>query len=237
MTTPASTPPVVTMHIWGVRNRAVPGALWRMATDRSRVRRSHGLRFAKLLGTGSGETFSLRDADPHHWGLIAVWDDVADARVFELGSLVTTWDHHCYEKARFVLSTIHSRGSWSRREPFGPGAKPPVAGPIAAITRAKIKPSQWRRFASEVPPVAADSASAAGLLLSTGIGEAPIGLQGTFSVWESGEALNQFANAAPHQHVVNETSRVGWYSEELFARFSVVQATGRFCGRPLEIGP
>ena len=86
-----------------------------MATDRSRVRRSHGLRFAKLLGTGSGETFSLRDADPHHWGLIAVWDDVADARVFELGSLVTTWDHHCYEKLDLSSQQFIAAG-------VGPGA-------------------------------------------------------------------------------------------------------------------
>lgn len=236
MTTAASTSPVVTVHIWGVRNRAIPGALWRMATGRTKIQRSRGLRFAKLLGTGSGETFSLREADPHHWALIAAWDDAADARVFELGSMVTAWDSHAYEKARFVLSPIHSRGRWAGQEPFGPGSKPATAGPVAAITRARIKAKQWRRFAAEVPPVAAESAAAAGLLLSTGIGEAPIGLQGTFSVWQSGDALNQFAHAPAHQHVVDETARLGWYSEELFARFSVLKATGEFCGRPLDIG-
>lgn len=207
----------------------------RMATGRRHVKRTHGLRFAKLIGTGSGATFSLRDADLHHWGLIAVWNDAADARVFELGSLVTGWDQHAYERAHFVLRPIHSRGSWAGKEPFSPGHRPSTAGPIAAITRARIRPSLWRRFAAAVPPVAADSVNAPGLLLSTGIGEAPIGLQGTFSVWESGQALTKFATDPAHQRVVDDTARIGWYSEELFARFSVIQASGLFCGKAVTV--
>ncbi len=235
MANPVQTPPVVTVHLWGVASRAIPGSLLRMATGRRKVRRSHGLRFAKLIGTGSGRTFSVRDADPRHWGLVAAWDDIADARVFELADIVTSWDRHSYEKARFVLSPIHSRGSWAGRKPFSPGRKPPGNGPVAAITRARIRPNQWRTFASAVPPVAAATERTPGLLLSTGIGEAPIGLQGTFSVWQDSEALSAFSTGVEHQHVVSETERVGWYSEELFARFAVTTASGSFCGQPVDI--
>ncbi len=236
MANPVQTPPVVTVHLWGVAGRQIPGSLWRMATGRRKVRRSHGLRFAKLLGTGSGRTFSVRDADPRHWGLVAAWDDIADARVFELADIVTSWDRHSYEKARFVLSPIHSRGNWAGRQPFSPGQKPTGNGPVAALTRARIRPSQWRRFASAVPPVAAATDRASGLLVSTGIGEAPVGLQGTFSVWQNSDALNAFLAGSEHQRVVNETETIGWYSEELFARFSVTAASGSFCGQPVDIG-
>lgn len=213
----------------------------RMATGRRRVRQNHGLRFAKLIGTGSGETFSVRDADPHHWGLISAWNDVSDARVFELSDLVTTWDRHSFEKARFVLDPIYSRGSWAGQEPFTPVTRTSNTqqarntSQVAAITRARIPLRHWRRFASAVPPVAHATNHASGLLLRTGIGEAPLGLQGTFSVWENAAALRAFATGAEHQHVVDQTAHIGWYSEELFARFNVISATGMFCQQSVDL--
>ena len=235
MSTGNQTPPVVVVHLWGVGMRGLPGSLLRMATSRRGVRRGHGLRFAKLVGTGSGQSFSVRDADLRHWGLISAWDDEADVRVFEQGAVVTDWDHHSFEKARFVLDPIHSRGQWSGTNPFAPGRKPPGDGPSAAITRARVRTSQWRLFSSAVPPVAAAAHDTGGLLLSTGIGEAPIGLQGTFTVWQDNASLRRFAVGAEHQKVVDQTEQTGWYAEELFARFSVRSAMGNFCHRPVEL--
>ncbi|NCU78506.1 MAG: spheroidene monooxygenase, partial [Actinobacteria bacterium] len=58
--------------------------------------------------------------------------------------------------------------------------------------------------------------------------EAPIGLQGTFSIWDSGSALRQFAyKGAAHTDAIKATSLNNWYSEELFARFAVIQERGR----------
>jgi hypothetical protein len=68
--------------------------------------------------------------------------------------------------------------------------------------------------------------------MALGIGEAPLGLQGTFSVWESGAALNEFAyGRAPHAAVVGRTAREGWYAEELFARLAVLSTAGTVGGR------
>ena len=68
-----------------------------------------------------------------------------------------------------------------------------------------------------------DLHNAPGLLFSIGIGEAPIGLQGTFSVWQSGSALRDFAyKNAPHRAAIDDTKRFDWYSEELFARFELI---------------
>ena len=235
-------PPTVVVHLWGVGLRGLPGSFLRMATQRRLLRcrarsgrpSTHGLRFAKLLGTGSGQSFSVRDADPRHWGLITVWDTEADARVFEQSQVVTDWDRHAFEKARFVLDPIHRQGQWGGHEPFTPGRKPYSDTTIAAITRARVRTSAWRTFSSAVPEVAAAANEANGLLLSTGIGEAPIGLQGTFSIWRDVAALRGFAQSAAHQQVVDRTSTTGWYSEELFARFSVQSAMGSFCQKSVD---
>ena len=107
----------------------------------------------------------------------------------------------------------------------------------AALTRARIKPQLWRTFWNSVPPVSARLNTSPGLLLRVGIGEAPVGLQGTFSVWESAAALRDFAHRAPeHQQVIARTHELGWYAEELFARFAVVRAEGRHAGAELSVG-
>ncbi|MCA0328452.1 MAG: monooxygenase, partial [Actinobacteria bacterium] len=75
-----------------------------------------------------------------------------------------------------------------------------------------------------------------GLLFSMGIGEAPVGLQGTFSAWTSGRAITEFAQRrAPHLEAVRRTHETGWYSEELFARLAVVDARGTYAGEPLAL--
>jgi lysophospholipid acyltransferase (LPLAT)-like uncharacterized protein len=52
-------------------------------------------------------------------------------------------------------------------------------------------------------------------------------LQGTFSLWESGAALRDFAyKGAAHQKVIADTHRINWYAEELFARFEVLEIRG-----------
>jgi hypothetical protein len=65
-----------------------------------------------------------------------------------------------------------------------------------------------------------------------GIGEAPVGLQGTFSLWEDAAALVDFAHRrGPHRDVIARTAAEGWYAEELFARFRVLAVEGTFAGR------
>jgi hypothetical protein len=95
-----------------------------------------------------------------------------------------------------------------------------------------LRPTRALSFWHAVPPVSADLATVDGLRLAIGIGEAPIGLQGTFSLWQSAAALNEFAFRRPaHVDVVNRTERERWYAEELFARFTVRSVHGTFAGR------
>jgi hypothetical protein len=225
-------PALVTVHIWGVGPSRVPAAVVRMGLDRRRLPRTDGLHFAKLLGTGDGHTFTVRDADPRHWGLLATWSSVAAAQAFESGPVARGWARLAHERLRVDLRPLASRGLWSGRRPFGAPMPTPYDGPVAAVTRARIAARKMATFWRAVPPVSADLAQCAGVRLAVGIGEAPIGLQGTFSLWSSGDALTEFAHRrAPHVEVVARTATERWYSEELFARFAVLSVEGTFRGR------
>ncbi len=134
------------------------------------------------------------------------------------------------------MRPLASRGTWVGRTPFGDPQPHPWDGPVAALTRARIRPSRWRAFWSSVPPVSGDLRAVEGLRLALGIGEAPVGLQGTFSLWESGAALTEFAHRRPaHVEVMRRTREMQWYAEELFARFALVEARGRYDGRSVEL--
>jgi heme-degrading monooxygenase HmoA len=202
-----------------------------MASDRLLLRNAPGLRFAKLLGTGSGRTFTLRDADPRRWALLSVWADEAAAAAFERGRLVGGWRRFAAEEWSVRLRPLAARGHWSRREPFGRPVPMPWDGPVVAVTRARLVLRRALPFWRAVPAVSADLHRSPGMQFALGIGEAPVGLQGTFSVWTSSAALNAFAYArAPHAAVIGRTAQEGWYAEELFARFALLSSRGTVDG-------
>lgn len=214
----------VLLDLWTVPRRAVPRAFWRMARDPSLLSDIPNLSFHKSLGTGAGRRFTARDADLRQWALLTCWSGPEAA----LEPAVRRWDRIAMTHTRFRLAPIASHGQWSGREPFP--AEPGMAahdGPVAAITRARVRVGQWRQFQRAVPPVAELLHTQPGLLYRIGIGEAPIGLQGTFSVWRDAAALRDFAYAQPaHRAVIEQTRATGWYAEELFARFAVLEVTG-----------
>jgi hypothetical protein len=225
-------PELVTLHLWRVPWRAVPAAVLRMGADRRPVRLIPGVRFAKLFGTGDGRTFTVKDADLRQWGLLASWSDRAAARAFEGSAVAARWRRLAEESWRVELRPLSSRGRWSGRQPFGTPAGGRWDGPVAAVTRARLAPTRARSFWRAVPPVSADLVARPGLRFAFGIGEAPIGFQGTFSLWDSSAALREFAYAGDaHKAVVARTGPEGWFAEELFARFAVEVADGSVDGR------
>lgn len=228
---PPTSVPLVTLHLFTVDTAHVPRALSRMALDRRHLRGAAGCRFWKLLGTGRGRTFTPRDTDLRRWGLLAAWDGPADLVRFELASPVAAaWRRLAHERWRVDLRPVRVRGSWSGARPFEPVAAERPAT-VAVITRARLAPGRARTFWRAVPPVAADLRRAEGLRFALGIGEAPVGLQGTFSLWDDAQAAVDFAyGGAPHRDAVTRTGAEGWYAEECFARFTVLQSTGSVDG-------
>lgn len=221
---------VVELRIWRVD--ALAGALRRMACGRSALRHTPGLRFGKLLGTGSARTFTPWDADLHHWAFLAVWQDRATADAGASTRLVRSWSDSSTEELRVRMLPLSSRGRWAGREPFGPAVVTDWQGPVAAVTRARLRPTRTLSFWRAVPPVVTELAGARGLRCAVGIGEAPIGLQGTFSLWDSADDLTDFAYRSPaHRAAIRRTRPQRWYAEELFARFAVTELTGSYEGQ------
>jgi hypothetical protein len=204
--------PVVTLHVWRVPLARVPQAL------RDARRRVPEMLFSKALGTGHG--FLPHQADLTRWARLTTWSERPPDS--SLPYATETW--------RIDLRPLASRGQWSGQQPFG-DPQEAFSGTTAVLTRARLRPTRARQFYAAVPAVTRSLDAAAGVRVSLAIGEAPIGLQGTFSVWDSPAHLRAFAHAGAHSDVIARTTEVGWYAEELFARFAVEASTGTLDGR------
>jgi hypothetical protein len=218
---------VTVAYFFTVGAKSIPYAFASMARHALRTRMFTGVSFAKLLGTGSGETFTPSDANLYRWGMVVVIskDQVS---AFDQSAIIRGWRKRSTSEFRTVLTPLSSHGLWAKKNPFDFTA--PLVNPdatIAAITRARIKWSKNFIFWKSVPPVVTDLHQSPGFIAAIGIGEAPIGLQGTFSLWESASALRDFAyKGAAHQKAIQQTKDIDWYAEELFARFEVLEIRG-----------
>ncbi|MFV2101460.1 monooxygenase [Micromonospora sp. LOL_024] len=227
MSTPETVPELVTLHVWRVPRSTLPRALTRMALDPRRLRALPGVRFGKLLGTGTGTGFGPGDADLTRWAALTVWDSAAAATRFADSTVGRAWSGIARADVRLDLRPLTSRGAWSGRRPFGDPSGGRVAGPVLALTRARLRPARALTFWRAVPPVAAALRTAPGLLARFGVGEAPLGWQGTVSVWRDPADLVAFAYRHPeHRAAITRTPTERWYAEELFSRFEVRDVVG-----------
>jgi len=217
---------MILVFFWKIKARYIPWAILHMGLDRLALARRSDVKFWKLLGAGKGETFTPRDADILRWGLLVVVDkdsEIANSK------MIKRWNKKSQSQFSAQLSPISVNGAWSKKSPFDqiPKITNDWSGKVVAITRARIK---WRKnviFWNSVPPVTTSLHSSPGLISAIGIGEAPIGLQGTFSIWESGEAIKNFAySGAAHKEAIKATHRHAWYAEEMFARFALIESRG-----------
>ena len=216
---------IAVIYFWQIKKVLLPVAILFMAIHKFALKRLPGVSFVKLLGTGKGESFTPKDADPYRWGaLVTIQQDSLDN--LDKSKVIRGWQKIAKKEYRAILKPISVHGLWSGKQPFEV-EKFDWNGKIAAITRARIV---WRKnliFWQAVPPVTISLHQSPGLINAIGIGEAPIGLQGTFSLWENAAQLRDFAyKGQAHTQAIKATEENKWYSEELFSRFAVVQERG-----------
>lgn len=221
----------MTLHVWDLASaRSLPGMFGAAALAGRRP--PPGATFVKLLGTASGETFSPRDTTLRRWVQITEWAD---------GDAAAAWDDSAAARRRASASTgtlrlrlrpVWSRGRWSGHEPFQPDPAAVADGrPLLVLTRARLRPSKAKAFRDAVPAIVGDLPRGADLLLALAVGEAPVGVAGTVTLWRTAAAMEAFARgSAAHRVAIRDTPRQRWYAEELFARFAVEQATGALPG-------
>jgi hypothetical protein len=132
------------------------------------------------------------------------------------------------------MHTIKSHGKWSKQNPFEASVAFDKTKPLAVITRATIKPLLAYQFWKNVPTVSKSMDNYEELIFSKGIGEFPLLMQATFSLWSNAEAMMNYAYKNPkHAEMVKKTRELNWYSEELFARFQPFYQEGNLIPRIL----
>lgn len=189
---------------------------------------SPSLTFWKLMGCGKNGTFDKKP-DWRQWAVLLVSQNAARTP----GFLHRWWTFFRCEKWELTLQPIEGFGTWNRKECFGSlPRQTEYDGMIAVLTRATIRAGKLKRFWQHVDPVAKHMYTAEGFVTSLGIGEMPWIRQATFSVWESKAQMKQFAHKlTDHADVIRKTRNENWYSEEMFVRFRIRNASGTLHGK------
>lgn len=196
------------------------------------LRRVPGLAFARQLGSGHDGGFGLRPSGSRQ-GLFLLFDDEAAADAFvDASPEMAGYRRRASELCTVKLRAFSSRGRWGGVA-AAVAAAPPVAGPIAALTRASIRPRKALAFWRMAPAAQAALGSAPGCRLAVGLGEAPLLRQATFSLWDSVEAMNAYARGGAHLAAIRAAQRDGHFSESMFVRFVPLAVRGQWKGRTL----
>ncbi|GAA4458487.1 hypothetical protein GCM10023189_30840 [Nibrella saemangeumensis] len=185
-----------------------------------------GLRFQKMMGSGRG--FGLIP-DFSTYVFLAVWDNEQAARSFFQADRWQQYSRKAAQTGTLWMEPIKSHGQWSGENPFAPEQAQVITPnlPVAVLTRATIRTGALLDFWRHVPQARSRLGEQPNLLFSIGVGEKPLVQQCTVSVWRNAAAIDQFAyRQSGHKEIVKATRQRRWYTEELFARFSVRSAEG-----------
>jgi spheroidene monooxygenase len=202
-----------------------------MGAARLPMSRLPDVQFWKICGSGGGEGFTPR-VNVDVFAILCVWPDrdfaekhLANARIFQ------RYRDRADEEWTLYLAPVSARGAWSGVEPFSPDSEP-VSGPLAALTRATLKPAKMARFWKHAPGISDVIGADPNVAFKIGIGEVPLLQQVTFSIWPDTKTMADFARSAdgPHAKAIKATRDGGWFREELYARFRILGDSGTWNG-------
>lgn len=202
--------------------------LGQMGAARLVLPHAPGLEFWKLCGSGTGEGFTPRP-NWTTWAILCAWQNRDLAGAGLNGQPFTRWHAKAAESCTLFLEPYSARGHWAGVAPFKPAGDSPD-GPIAAMTRATVKPARALRFWGRVPDISAKVGSDPNVIFKIGIGEVPLLHQVTFSVWPDAASMAAFARHGPHASAIRAVRDEGWFNEELYARFRITGTQGTWQG-------
>lgn len=203
---------------------------WRITRRSAGLAGIPGFRFGKTLGSGFDGGFGLRPSASRQ-GVFVVFDGEAAADAFIAGApLMRAYAQRSDELCVVKLRAWSSRGTWSGQGLSVSALKPAADAPVAALTRASIRPARALRFWRRAPATQASLDSASGCRLAAGLGEAPLLRQATFSIWDNVAAMNGYARSGAHLDAIHAAQREQHFSESMFVRFSVLSIHGRWKG-------
>lgn len=196
------------------------------------LREVNGLSFGKMLGSGGGNGFSIFP-DFSVYGLLAVWEKREEVEHFLDTNIffkkLSSYAEECWTT---FMKTAVVHGKWENSLPFQENITFNKNQLVGVLTRATIYTKHLLNFWRFVPSVSRSmDGHKEGLIFSKGIGELPLVQQATFSFWENSELMKAYAYANPHhREVIQKTRELGWYKEELFARFHPIESRGTWNG-------
>ncbi|WP_425040142.1 spheroidene monooxygenase [Primorskyibacter sp. S187A] len=205
-------------------------ALAMMGAGRVAMPKVPGIGFWKLCGSGTGEGFTPVP-NTGVYAILATWDDEDTAREqTQNAAIYQRYMRRASEHWTIFLSATSARGVWSGTEPFEASMKS-QPGPLAALTRATVKPSVALQFWRRVPDISAVIGNDRNVAFKIGIGEVPLLHQVTFSIWPDTSSMADFARKdGPHAQAIRAVREGDWFREELYARFAVLGDAGSWGG-------
>lgn len=211
-------------------------AFGQMQFAHSFLRKTPGLNFYKLMGSGKDPGFNPFP-DWNVYALLCNWENEAAANdFFQNAAKFRQYQKHTTEQWTIFMKPIHAKGLWSGANPFSPTSDLDETNPlIAVITRATIRKKNLVQFWRYVPISQSPILKGCkGLIYTKGIGEVPLVQMATFSIWQSMEDLKNFAyNSPEHKEAISKTHKIDWYKEEMFARFQPYHSIGKWTGKEL----
>ena len=181
-----------------------------------------GLKFIKLLGTGSKDGFSIVP-DFSSYVMISSWENDDFRRKFIVeNKLFQEIINKSSKRIEIKIDPYNYVGSWNGINPFK-NKSSYKEGKIIVLTRARVRLNKLINFFISTSS-AANSINKKKLAeYYKGVGELPIIEQATISIWKSEQSMKEYAYSdTNHLKIINKARKDNWYSEELFVRSNIL---------------
>jgi hypothetical protein len=183
---------------------------------------SDGLKFIKLLGTGSEDGFSIMP-DFSSYVMITSWKNDGFRKEFiNKNKLFNEIVYNSSKRIEIKIDPYSSIGSWNGINAFK-NESYYKEGKIIVLTRARVRLNRLIKFFIGTTYTAKSIKNKEGAEYYKGIGELPIIEQSTISIWTSEQSMKDFAYSDKnHLRIINKARKNKWYSEELFVRSNIL---------------